>query len=89
MIHGEVCKWGGIAATKALAAHLAVVASTPVLSRAIDSMHYLHADDIVEPLRLSGGRLRVLAGPGLGVEVDEEKLAFYAAKNEREGDLAG
>ncbi|WP_255366194.1 MULTISPECIES: hypothetical protein [Amycolatopsis] len=33
--------------------------------------------------------LRVLAGPGLGVEVDEEKLAFYAAKNEREGDLAG
>ncbi|OAP23577.1 hypothetical protein A4R44_05776 [Amycolatopsis sp. M39] len=56
VIHGDVCKWGGIAATKALAAHLAVVASTPVLSRAIDSMHYLHADDIVAPLRLSGGR---------------------------------
>lgn len=112
VIHGDVYKWGGIAATKALAAHcetfglgmnmhsggelgiataahLAVVASTPVLSRAIDSMYYLHADDIVAPLRLSGGRLRVPTGPGLGVEVDEEKLAFYAAKNEREGDLTG
>lgn len=112
VIHGDVYKWGGIAATKALAAHcetfglgmnlhsggelgiataahLAVVASTPVLSRAIDSMYYLHADDIVAPLRLSGGRLRVPTGPGLGVEVDEEKLAFYAAKNAREGDLTG
>ncbi len=112
VIHGDVYKWGGIAATKALAAHcetfglgmnlhsggelgiataahLAVVASTPVLSRAIDSMYYLHADDIVAPLRLSGGRLQVPTGPGLGVEVDEEKLAFYAAKNEREGDLTG
>ena len=112
VIHGDVYKWGGIAATKALAAHcetfglgmnlhsggelgiataahLAVVASTPVLSRAIDSMYYLHADDIVEPLTLAGGRLKVPSGPGLGVRVDEEKLAYYAEKNAREGDLTG
>ncbi|MEV6628210.1 enolase C-terminal domain-like protein [Amycolatopsis sp. NPDC051106] len=112
VIHGDVYKWGGIAATKALAAHcetfglgmnlhsggelgiataahLAVVASTPVLSRAIDSMYYLHADDIVEPLELTAGRLRVPSGPGLGVTVDEEKLAHYAGRNEREGDLTG
>jgi glucarate dehydratase len=112
VIHGDVYKWGGIAATKALAAHcetfglgmnlhsggelgiataahLAVVASTPVLSRAIDSMYYLHADDIVEPLELTGGRLRVPSGPGLGVTVDEDKLAHYAERNEREGDLTG
>nr|WP_042193624.1 enolase C-terminal domain-like protein [Kibdelosporangium sp. MJ126-NF4]CEL20805.1 Glucarate dehydratase [Kibdelosporangium sp. MJ126-NF4]CTQ98390.1 Glucarate dehydratase (EC 4.2.1.40) [Kibdelosporangium sp. MJ126-NF4] len=112
VIHGDVYKWGGIGATKALAAHcetfglgmnlhsggelgiataahLAVVASTPVLSRAIDSMYYLHADDIIEPLHLSGGRLRVPTGPGLGVTVDEDKLAHYAAVNARDGDLTG
>ncbi|HWD03759.1 MAG TPA: enolase C-terminal domain-like protein [Amycolatopsis sp.] len=112
VIHGDVYKWGGVAATKALAAHcetfglgmnlhsggelgiataahLAVVSSTPVLSRAIDSMYYLHSDDIVAPLHLEAGRLRVPSGPGLGVEVDEDKLAFYAAKNAAEGDLTG
>lgn len=71
----------------ATAAHLAVVGSTPILSRAIDSMYYLHADDIIEPLDLSGGSLAVPSGPGLGVVVDEEKLAHYAALNEKEGDL--
>jgi len=112
VVHGDVYKWGGIAATKALAAHcetfglgmnlhsggelgiataahLAVVASTPVLSRAIDSMYYLHADDIIEPLHLADGRLRVPSGPGLGVTVDEDKLAHYAAVNARDGDLTG
>jgi glucarate dehydratase len=112
VIHGDVYKWGGIAATKALAAHcetfglgmnlhsggelgiataahLAVVASSPVLSRAIDSMYYLHEDDIVEPLVLRDGRLKVPEGPGLGVVVNEEKLAHYAAVNARDGDLTG
>ncbi|PSK93802.1 glucarate dehydratase [Murinocardiopsis flavida] len=112
VVHGDVYKWGGISATKALAAHcetfglgmnlhsggelgiataahLAVVASTPVLSRAIDSMYYLHDDDIIEPLELSAGRIRVPGGPGLGVTVDEDKLAHYAAVNEKEGDLTG
>ena len=41
------------------AAHLAVVASTPELDRAIDSMYYLHADDIVEPLQLKGAAFSV------------------------------
>lgn len=112
VVHGDVYKWGGIAATKALAAHcetfglgmnlhsggelgiataahLAVVASTPVLSRAIDSMYYLHADDVIEPLVLQDGKLRVPTGPGLGVVVDEDKVAHYAAVNAREGDLTG
>ena len=110
VVHGDVYKWGGIAPTKALAAHcetfglgmnlhsggelgiataahLAIVASTPVLSRAIDSMYYLHSDDIIEPLTLRGGRLTVPTGPGLGVTVDEDKLHHYAEVNAREGDL--
>ncbi|WP_262704278.1 MULTISPECIES: mandelate racemase/muconate lactonizing enzyme family protein [Streptomyces] len=112
VVHGDVYKWGGIAPTKALAAHcetfglgmnlhsggelgiataahLAVVASTPLLSRAIDSMYYLHADDIADPIPLVDGRLAVPQGPGLGVRVDEEKLRHYSAVNEREGDLTG
>ncbi|MEU0371040.1 enolase C-terminal domain-like protein [Streptomyces sp. NPDC006283] len=113
LVHGDVYKWGGIAATKALAAHCetfglgmnlhsggelgiataahlaGVVASTPVLSRAIDSMYYLHADDIVEPLHLERGRLRVPEGPGLGVTVDEDKLRHYAELNRCKGDLTG
>lgn len=111
VVHGDVFKWGGVAATKALAAHcetfslgmnmhsggelgvataahLAVVGSTPVLDRAIDSMYYLHSDDIVTtPLELVDGALAVPDAPGLGVEVDEDKLRHYAELNAREGDI--
>lgn len=111
IIHGDVFKWGGVAATKALAAHcgtfslgmnmhsggelgpataahLAVVGSTPLLSRAIDSMYYLHGDDIISaPLPVEGGRITVPDSPGLGVTVDPDKLEHYAALNEREGDI--
>nr|WP_253209192.1 enolase C-terminal domain-like protein [Streptomyces niphimycinicus] len=68
----------------ATAAHPDVVASTPSLSRAGDSMYYPHADDIADPIPLIDGRLAVPQGPGLGVRVDEEKLRHYSAVNERE-----
>lgn len=110
VVHGDVYKWGGVMATKnlaahcatfglgmnlhsggelgiATAAHLAVVASTPILDRAIDSMYYLHADDIIEPLDLRDGSLGVPDGPGLGVRVDQDKLEHFARLNEKEGDL--
>lgn len=72
----------------ATAAHLAVVASTSILSRAIDSMYYQHVDDSIEPLSLIGGAL-VPSEPGLGVQVDTKKLNHYAELNAREGDLTG
>lgn len=71
----------------ATAAHLAIAASTPALDRDIDSMYYLHADDVVAPLDLGRGGLAVPTGPGLGVEVDDERLARYAALNAEQGDL--
>jgi len=32
---------------------------------------------LTEPLRISGGELRVPGGPGIGVDVDPDKLAHY------------
>ncbi|MGH7921688.1 MAG: mandelate racemase/muconate lactonizing enzyme family protein [Candidatus Dormibacteraceae bacterium] len=52
-----------------------------------DAMYYLLMEDLItEPLSVSAGAMRVPQGPGLGVEVDLEKLAEFAARNEREGD---
>ena len=34
-------------------------------------------DLLAEPLPISDGRLRVPGGPGLGIEIDEDKLAHY------------
>lgn len=69
------------------AAHLAVVASTPIITYAMDSMYYLIDDDILtERITLDSGALTVPTGPGLGVEIDERKLRHYAERNEREGD---
>ncbi len=69
------------------AAHLAVVASSPIIKYAIDSMYPLIDDDIItERLPLDSGALTVPTGYGLGVEVDEARLRHYANANDREGD---
>ena len=44
------------------------------------------ADDYVtEPLDYSGGRLAVSPDPGLGLELDPDKVTRYGAKFEEEG----
>ena len=47
--------------------------------RAAELSNYLDmADDLLtEPLSISGGELAVRPGPGLGIEIDEEKLTRY------------
>jgi len=60
-----------------LAAMTHVAAATPNLAYACDT-HYPwnRADDVVStPLEFVGGALRVPAGPGLGVELNQVKLA--------------
>jgi muconate cycloisomerase len=59
------------------AAHAAF--SAPRLDHPSDvAGHLYHADDVVtHSLRIEDGMLLPPAGPGLGVELDEERLARY------------
>ncbi|HZW99582.1 MAG TPA: mandelate racemase/muconate lactonizing enzyme family protein [Trueperaceae bacterium] len=61
-----------------MAAMLHLAASTPNMLYAIDNQYLHNSDDIVTaPLAVEEGAFRVPEGPGLGVEVDEEKLERY------------
>jgi L-Ala-D/L-Glu epimerase len=60
------------------AAMLHVVASSPGFTLANDCTYYGLEDDIITPLhRIERGYMEVPEGPGLGVRVDEKKLAKY------------
>jgi L-alanine-DL-glutamate epimerase-like enolase superfamily enzyme len=60
------------------AAMLHVVASSPGFTLANDCTYYGLEDDIITPLhRIERGFMAVPEGPGLGVTVDETKLARY------------
>jgi glucarate dehydratase len=70
------------------ASHLHLAAVTPQITYAIDSMYYLLADDVLAGpmLELADGCLTVPTGPGLGVEIDEEKLRHYNERYQQEGE---
>ncbi len=60
------------------AAMLHVVASTPNFTLANDCTYYGLTDDVITPLhRIERGFMEVPEGPGLGINVDEAKLAKY------------
>lgn len=60
------------------AAMLHVVASSPGFTLANDCTYYGLTDDIITPLHeIQRGTLAVPEGPGLGVTVDERKVAKY------------
>lgn len=69
-IDGQV----GTACSLAFGASQASTART-----AAELSNYLDMSDdlLAEPLRISDGEMRVLPGPGLGIEIDEDKLARY------------
>jgi glucarate dehydratase len=70
-----------------LAAMLHLAASLSNLGFAADA-HYHHlTDDIIKggKLKYENGALRVPEGSGLGVEIDEEKLALYEEAFRKEG----
>ncbi|ERG98518.1 MAG: hypothetical protein J07HQX50_02558, partial [Haloquadratum sp. J07HQX50] len=54
------------------------VSSVPGFNLPPDTVYYAWEDHIlVDPLTLTEGAILVPDGPGLGVEVDERKLAEY------------
>ena len=60
------------------AAMLHVVASSPNFTLANDCTYYGLVDDIISPLhRIERGYMNVPEGPGLGIQVDEQKIAKY------------
>jgi L-alanine-DL-glutamate epimerase-like enolase superfamily enzyme len=60
------------------AAMLHVVASTPCFTLANDCTYYGLEDDVITPLHeVERGYMKVPEGPGLGVRVDEAKVARY------------
>ncbi|WP_214110532.1 enolase C-terminal domain-like protein [Acrocarpospora catenulata] len=69
------------------AAVLHVAAAETMVSHAVDSHLPEQADDIItEPFTFRDGRIQVPAGPGLGVEIDQDKLRFYADYHRRNGE---
>jgi glucarate dehydratase len=60
------------------AAYLHLAASMPNAKIALDTIYQHHADDILtERIGFEDGHATVPTGPGLGVEVDLEKLEKY------------
>lgn len=60
------------------AAMLHVAASSPAYSLANDSTYYGLVDDVIcEPFQIENGTIAVPTRPGLGIEVDPEKLQRY------------
>lgn len=77
------CYLGGcIETTPGVAASLHFYAATAnIVSAAELSGHSAYVDDVVaNPLEFKDGCLRVPQGPGLGVVIDEEKVARYQVK---------
>lgn len=69
------------------AAILHFAAANPTVSHAIDSHLLDQSDDVIAtPFEFKDGSLRVPEGPGLGVELDRQKLDRYHALYLDEGD---
>ena len=71
-----------------LAAMLHTASTIPQMHMAGDAHYHYLTDDIIAGGKMAyvDGTLRVPDGPGLGVELDEEKMARYEAYFEEKGD---
>jgi len=70
------------------AAMLHSAASTPYMTHAPDSHYHDQVDDVItRPFRYHQGCMQVPEGPGLGVELDEEKVAKYHRLYKEQGSV--
>jgi L-alanine-DL-glutamate epimerase-like enolase superfamily enzyme len=70
----------GIGAAAAL--HLAATLPRPIPACGLATGPLLATDLLVGPLLMSDGEMNLPAGPGLGVALDEARLARYATEAE-------
>jgi L-alanine-DL-glutamate epimerase-like enolase superfamily enzyme len=73
------------ATTMTITAHLHVMSTSPVCFLAMQGHPDYLADDYVAPLDYRDGLMPVPDGPGLGVTIDDDKVAAFSASFEREG----
>ncbi len=74
------------ATTTTLTAHLQLMSTSSACLLAVQGHPDFLADDYVtEPLDYTGGTLEVAQRPGLGLEVDPDRLGRYRAKFDEEG----
>jgi L-alanine-DL-glutamate epimerase-like enolase superfamily enzyme len=74
------------ATTMTLMAHLHVMATSPSTLLAVQGHpDFLEDDYVTEPLDYTGGTIELNHGPGLGLEIDPDKVARYQAKFDEEG----
>lgn len=67
--------------------HLA--SAETMISHSIDTHLLEQADDIITtPFEFANGSLRVPSGPGLGVEIDQDKLRHYADYHQKVGEAS-
>jgi glucarate dehydratase len=79
----------GLESGVGLAAMLHIAAALPNLVYAVDAhYHHLTEDLIVGgKMQYRGGAFAVPSGPGLGVEIDQDRLKDAAERYQREGGL--
>ena len=69
------------------AAQVHLAAAIPNITYACDSHYHHQVDDIItKPFEYQKGCFEVPAGPGLGVEIDREKLAKYSRMYQEQGE---
>jgi len=71
-----------------LAAMLHTASAIPTMTFAGDAHYHYLTDDIIEggPMPYKNGCIKVPAGPGLGVTLDEDKMKYYEKYYEQKGD---
>jgi hypothetical protein len=81
---GIACYGGSMFETGiASAAGTHMIAATPNISLGCEfyqPTYYLTEDLLAAPFPVEAGRIKVPTGPGLGIEVDEERLARYTVE---------
>jgi L-alanine-DL-glutamate epimerase-like enolase superfamily enzyme len=64
--------------------HVLSTSTAPILAQQ-GHPDFLADDYVTEPISYDGGRMQVPSKPGIGVDVDRDKLSEYHARFEREG----